>query len=178
MDDLSRREKQVLVELLKNARVTDQEIARKINTSRPTVAKIRQRLEKNGIIRGYGVYTNFERLNINVNAVILYRWVDYKQKRELEENNRFIRSLPEVVMFIKGEGMGSKTDVIISVHENLKEFELFIRRLKEHWGRNVEDVDVFLSSIDGISKRYDVSGPVITQLQRDMRSEPGRVQST
>ncbi|MBD3204102.1 hypothetical protein GF327_07435 [Candidatus Woesearchaeota archaeon] len=49
---------------------------------------------------------------------------------------------------------------------NLKAYEKFIRDIKEYWGTNVTDVEVFLSSIDGIHKRYDVSGPVIHQLKK------------
>jgi ethanolamine utilization cobalamin adenosyltransferase len=106
-------------------------------------------------------------LGLTVNAVILYRWVDYSKKKELTKSIEFVRKQPEVVMFIKGEGMGSKTNVIISVHENLKAYENFIIKLKENWGRNVEDVEVFISSIAGIYKRYDMSEPVINRLKKN-----------
>jgi DNA-binding Lrp family transcriptional regulator len=167
MVDLTKREKEVLIELLKNGRKSDQEIARTIKTSRPTVARIRKRLEQRGLIQGYSTYTKFEELGLTVNAVILYRWVDYSKKKELTKSIEFVRKQPEVVMFIKGEGMGSKTNVIISVHENLKAYENFIIKLKENWGRNVEDVEVFISSIAGIYKRYDMSEPVINRLKKN-----------
>ncbi len=169
MIELTKREKDVLIELLKNGRKSDQEIARKIKTSRPSVARIRKKLEKRGIIQGYSTYTRFEELGLTVNAVILYRWVDYSKKKELSKTIEFVKNLPEVVMFIKGEGMGSKTDVIISVHEDLKAYENFIIKLKEQWGRNVEDVEVFISSISGIYKRYDMSEPVIDRLKKEKR---------
>jgi Lrp/AsnC family leucine-responsive transcriptional regulator len=171
MKQLTKREKQVLVELLKNARVSDQTISKKLGTSRPTIAKIRKRLEQRGYIKGYATYTDFTKVGLTVNAVILFRWIDYTKQTELKKNTEFVKGLPEVIMFIKGEGMGSKTDLIISVHEDLKSFEIFIRKLKEKWGPDVTDVEVFLSSIEGIHKRYDISHPIINRLSKYIGSQ-------
>lgn len=164
MIKLTSREKQVLTELLKNCKTSDQEIARRLKTSRPTIFKIRQRLEKEGIISGYSPIINFEKLNLNLHAAILYRWRDYSKTAELEKNIQFIKSLPEVILFIKGEGMGSKTDLIISMHEDIKDYERFIRKLKYEWKDNIENVEVFLSSIEGISKGYDFASVAIQRL--------------
>lgn len=166
MADLSPRETDVLKELLSNARVTDQEIARKIKTSRPTVAKIRKRLEKRGIITGYATYTCLDKVGLQINAITIYRWNDFSRKKELNDNIKYIKALHPVVMFIKGGGIGSKTNVIISIHENLRMYELFVLDLQEKWGQNVHDVEVFLSSIDGVYKSYDISEPVISKLSR------------
>lgn len=161
---LTSRERQVLIELMKNCKTSDQEIARRLKTSRPTIYKIRKRLEKEGIIKGYAPLVNFEKLNLSLQAVILYRWRDYSKTEELENTVKFIKALPEVILFIKGEGMGSKTDLVISIHEDLRDYERFIRKLKYEWKDNVENVEVFLSSIDGISKGYDLSSPVLQKI--------------
>ncbi|MEM3074554.1 MAG: Lrp/AsnC family transcriptional regulator [Candidatus Pacearchaeota archaeon] len=158
------REKQVLTELLKNCKISDQEIARRLKTSRPTIFKIRERLEKEGVIKRYIPILDFEKLNLNLQSVILYKWRDYSKTKELEKTIKFIKELPEVILFIKGEGMGSKTDLIISLHEDLKDYERFIRRLKYEWKDNVENVEVFLSSMDGISKGYDLSSPALQKI--------------
>ncbi len=164
MVSLTLREKQVLTELLKDCKTSDQEIARRLKTSRPTIFKIRERLEKEGIIKRYMPIVDFEKLNFHLQSVILYKWKDYSKTEELDKNIQFIKSLPEIILFIKGEGMGSKTDLIISMHEDIKDFERFIRKLKYEWKDNVEDVEVFLSSIEGITKGYDLSSPVIHKI--------------
>jgi len=164
MIKLTLRERQVLGELLKNCKISDQEIARKLKTSRPTILKIRKRLGKKGIIKGYSTLIDFEKIGLNLQAVILYRWKDYSKSKELESIIKFISSLPEVILFVKGEGVGSKTDLIISVHEDLKDYEKFIRKLKYQWKDNVENVDVFLSSVDGILKNYEFSSPAISKI--------------
>ncbi len=165
MVKLTIREKQVLVELLKNCKTSDQEIARTLKTSRPTIFKIRERLEKQGIIKGYMPVLDFEKLDLEIHATILFKWRDYSKTEELARVVNFIKNLPEVVLFVKGEGIGSKTDLIISLHKNLREYETFIRRLKYEWKDNVENVETFLSSIEGISKGYDLSNPMINAVQ-------------
>jgi len=164
MIKLTTREKQVLTELLKNCKTSDQEIARKLKTSRPTVYKIRERLEKEGVIKRYMSIIDFEKLNLNLQAVIFYRWKDYSKIEELEKTTKLIKAIPEIILFIKGEGMGGKTDLIISAHEDIKDYERFIRKLKYEWKDNVENVEVFLSSIDGISKGYDLASPILQKL--------------
>ncbi len=164
MIKLTSREKQVLTELIKNCKTSDQEIARKLKTSRPTILKIRKRLEEKGIIKGYTSLIDFEKMGFNIQAVILYRWKDYSKSEELKSTIKFITSLPEVILFVKGEGIGNKTDLIISIHEDLKDYEKFIRKLKYQWKDNVENVDVFLSSIDGIFKNYEFSSPAISKI--------------
>ena len=164
MANLTSREKQVLTELLKDCKTSDQEIARRLKTSRPTIFKIRERLEKEGIIKRYMPIIDFEKLNLHLQAVILYRWKDYSKTTELENIIKFIKSRPEVILFVKGEGMGSKTDLIISIHEDIKDYERFIRKLKYKWKDNVENVEVFLSSVDGMSKAYDLASPAIQKI--------------
>ncbi len=161
---LTTRERQVLSELLKNCKTSDQEIARRLKTSRPTVLKIRKRLEEKELLKGYMPKINFEKLGLSIHAVILYRWKDYSKAKELERIMNLIKSLPEVILFVKGEGLGSKTDLIISVHKDLKDYETFIRRLKYECKDNIESVEVFLSSMEGISKCYDLSSPAINAL--------------
>ncbi len=164
MMKLTLRGKQVLRELIKNCKTSDQEIARKLRTSRPTILKIRKRLEEKGIIKGYTPLIDFEKIGLTIQTVILYRWKDYSKSKELEETINFIKSLPEVILFVKGEGVGSKTDLIVSLHEDLKDYEKFIRKLKYQWKNNVEDTEVFLSSVEGIFKNYDLSSPIISKL--------------
>lgn len=165
MEKLTKRERQVLIELMRNCRTSDQEIARKLKTSRPTVLKVRKRLEEKGVVKGYIPKVNFEKLDISVHSVVLYKWRDYSRVVELEKVIKFIKSLPEVILFIKGEGIGGKTDLIISVHKDLKEYETFIRKLKYEWKDHVESVEVFLSSVDGIFKGYDLASPISAILE-------------
>ncbi len=164
MINLTPREKQVLTELLKNCKTSDQEIARRLKTSRPTIFKIRERLENRGVIKSYVPIIDFEKLNLNLQSVILYSWRNYSKTEELEKTSKLIKNMPEVILSINGEGVGSKTDLIIAIHEDIKDYERFIRKLKYEWKDNVENAEVFLSSIEGISKGYDLTSPVLQKI--------------
>jgi len=170
MEKLTKRESQVLTELLKNAKTTDQEIARRIGISRPGIAKIRERLETRGIIKGYRALPDYEKLGLKIHVILLYRWKDYSKKQELENVTEYIKKLPQVLLFVKGEGMGSKTNAIISLHEQLEDYEKFIRDLKNIWKDNVEDVEVFLSSVSGISKEYYLNSPALEKLKNTQKN--------
>ncbi|GEM_PF-3465174 len=165
MKDLTRRETEVLLEIIKNCKKSDQEIARKVNTSRQTILKIRKKLENLGIIRKYLSLVDFSKLGFNVHAVIMYRWKDYSKKKEFEETTNFIKTQPEIILFIKGEGNGNKTDLIISIHETLKEYEKFIRKLKFFWKDNVDELEIFLSTTENINKDYDFSSFLIKKFE-------------
>ena len=92
MTNLSKREEQVLAELLKNARASDQSIAKKIKTSRPTIAKVRKRLEQKGIILRYATKTNWAKLGLHITAVTIYKWKDYSRKTDIEANIKYIKN--------------------------------------------------------------------------------------
>ncbi len=163
MANLTKREKQVLVELLKNCKLTDQEISRKLKTSRPTVFKIRKRIEEKGLIERYAAIPDIEKFGLRVHALILFKWKDYSKTSELKEVISFIKSLPETVFFARTEN--NKTDVILSLHEGLKEFEEYIKKIKYKLEDNVSDIDVILFSADNIVKSYDVSSLVIDRVK-------------
>ncbi len=165
MLEFSKREFQVLSELLKNSRISDQEIARRLNTSRPGIAKIRQRLEKKGVILGYQPIVDFEKIGLAVHATTLYRWIDYSKQKELGEVSSYIRSLPEVFAFVQGEGAGGKTDAVVSMHPNLQDFEAFVQKLKLCWKNNVDSVEMFISSSSALSANYRVVNPVVWHLK-------------
>ncbi len=162
MENLTKREKQVLIELLKNSKASDQEISKKLRTSRPTVFKIRKRIENKGIIKKYIAVPDTEKMGFAVQALILYRWKDYSKTQELKKTVNFIKSLPEAIFFARGEG--NKTDIIISLHQSLKECEEFIKKIKCKLENNASEIEVFLFSADGILKSYDISSLMIDKI--------------
>jgi DNA-binding Lrp family transcriptional regulator len=156
-DLLSKREKQVFLHLVEDARLSDQEIARKIQTSRPTVSRIRQRLEKQGYIKGYIPRVNFDKLNLSVRSFLLFRWKDFSKKQELQQFDSTIKKIPSVTAYLKGEGFNGRTNIIVSLHEHLEDHARFIELLRETWADNVDGVEVFLSSTSATSKYHDAS---------------------
>jgi len=64
----------VLSELMKNAKLSDRELAKKIGSSQPTVTRTRRKLEKEGYIREYTLIPNFHRLGYEILAVTFFKY--------------------------------------------------------------------------------------------------------
>jgi len=163
MESMTSRERQILLELIRNARISDQEIARRIGTSRPTVLKIRQRLEKK-YIKHYSATVDFTDLGLDVIATTFFRWDDFSKKKEMKQVFDYIRKLPFVIRFCNGVGMGSMTMIIVSVHADFREYEQFYETLQEEGGDNIREAQAFISSTKDMYKRYDHSSVLIKRI--------------
>jgi Lrp/AsnC family transcriptional regulator, leucine-responsive regulatory protein len=70
LDDINRR---LLVELQEDARLTLAELGRRVGLSSPAVAERLQRLERDGVIRGYHADVDPRALGLSLTAVIRIR---------------------------------------------------------------------------------------------------------
>ncbi len=165
MDILTTRERQVLIELCKNSKISDQEMARKVGTSRPTVLKIRKRLEKRYIKR-YTLLLNFADLGLNVMATTFFRWDDFSKKTEMKKVFDWIKKLPYVIRFSNGVGLASMTMIIVSIHKDFSEYESFYEKLQEVGGDNTREVQSFISSTENMHKNYDASSVFLDLLSK------------
>lgn len=163
MEHMTVRERQVLLELIKNARISDQKMARKIGTSRPTVLKIRQRLE-NKYIKNYSATLDFSDLGLDVIATTFFRWDDFSKKKEMKQVFDYIKKLPFVIRFCSGVGMGSMTMIIVSIHIDFREYEQFYEDIQEKGGDNIREAQAFISSTKDMYKKYDNSSVLIKYL--------------
>ncbi|MCJ7633616.1 winged helix-turn-helix transcriptional regulator [Candidatus Bathyarchaeota archaeon] len=62
-------ELKLIAELTKNSRRSDRELAKQLRVSQPTVTRIRNRLEKEGIIREYTIIPDFTRLGYQMASI-------------------------------------------------------------------------------------------------------------
>ena len=81
---LTRNQCTVIKFLLKNARTSDTAIARHLKISLQAVRNIRQKLERNHIIKGYSSIMDYEQLGINIFTIVLYRvtaqtWIEFNE---------------------------------------------------------------------------------------------------
>ena len=59
---LKRIELRLVAELMKNSRKSDRELAKILGISQPTVTRIRNKLEREGVIREYTAIPDFSKL--------------------------------------------------------------------------------------------------------------------
>lgn len=159
------REQQVLFELLKDGRIPDKHIAKKIGTTQPTVTRIRQKLERERFIKKYKALADYEKTGIGLVAFTFFTWGDYTKDSLRESYRAFLLKQPQVMFAARGEGIEGRTTCIISAHRDFKEYEDFVRELRKVGGVNVVRVTQFFSAPGGFLKQYDSTDPVIHAME-------------
>ena len=129
-------ERMVLCELMKNAKISDRELAKKIGSSQPTVTRTRKKIEKERYIREYTVIPNFSKLGYEIMALTFINTNLGSTIEEIEKARKFIRerirNTPlDLIMVERGKGM--KYDgVVISLHKTYESFNKLRDRFKQY----------------------------------------------
>ena len=138
----------VLSELMKNAKLSDRELAKKIGSSQPTVTRTRRKLEKEGYIREYTLIPNFHRLGYEILAVTFFKYkkrFDAKKTRRAKEilSKSFEKGPFEIIMAERGMGCGYNA-IMISVHEDYKSFIDLTNWAHQFYDLELGEMDSFL----------------------------------
>jgi len=139
-------ELRVLSELMKNSRVSDRELAKRLGVSQPTVSRIRNKFEKEGYIKEYTYIPDFVKLGYNLMALTLIKRAEGSKEESslFKEANKYAAKMGfDTVMAVRGMGFGYDA-AIISFHENYSAFLERIREIKQFPGIDVEDVESFI----------------------------------
>ena len=83
----------ILIELQEDARLSFSELGRRVGMTAPAVAERVRRLEERGIIRGYRLELDVERLGLPLQALVRLA----NRGASSQEITRTIRELPEVL---------------------------------------------------------------------------------
>jgi DNA-binding Lrp family transcriptional regulator len=127
----------LVLELLKDSKRSDREIAKVLGISQPTVSRMRIRLVKEGMIREFTVIPDFAKMGYEIMAISCFR------SKVMEELEKVTMARPNIIFASSGQGMG-KNGVIISLHKNYTDFSKFLRDLRLESGDNLRDYDTIL----------------------------------
>ena len=83
---MRKRVKKLLLELLKDSKRSDREIAKVLGVSQPTVSRMRQRLVKEGMIKEFTVIPDFVKMGYEIMAISFF-----KSKRTKETEERAVK---------------------------------------------------------------------------------------
>jgi DNA-binding Lrp family transcriptional regulator len=135
---MKKREKDVLFQLLRNSKLSDREMAKRLNTSQSTITRTRHRLE-NKYIKSYTIVPNLAELDVSLIAFTLLSTTN-PAADTMKKVNEFIEKQPNIVFVGHGEGM-EKTGIFISFHRNFTEYTEFMQKTRlicKGFGENVE----------------------------------------
>ena len=99
---LSSREKHVLLELSKNARLSDRELAAKLKTSQPTITRIRSRLWNEKFVDRFLILPNLEKFGLEFHV---FSFVKVNTPGTLKKLVQWGNENPSVLFAGEGEGL-------------------------------------------------------------------------
>jgi DNA-binding Lrp family transcriptional regulator len=134
--------KELLLELLKDSKRSDRELAKVLGVSQPTVTRMRHRLVKEGLIKEFTVIPDFAKMGYEIMAITCFE----SKVAELEKAMKVTMGKPNVIFASSSHGMG-KNAVMISLHENYTDFSKFLRDIRLEGGDNLRDYDTILISL-------------------------------
>ncbi|MGD8545420.1 MAG: winged helix-turn-helix transcriptional regulator [Candidatus Bathyarchaeota archaeon] len=153
-------ELKVLSELMKNARLSDRELAKRVGCSQPTATRVRNKLEGNAFIKEYTTIPDFSKIGYEIMAFTFFKFSRVNTQEEIEKVRKIIRTglqrgVDEVIMAERGMGM-EYNGVAISLHRRYSDYTKFIDDLQQYSDiLGVSEARSFLVNLrDPIQYRY------------------------
>jgi len=141
---MKKRMMSLLLELLKDSKRSDRELAKVLGVSQPTVSRMRWRLVKRGIIKEFTIIPDFVKMGYEIMAISSFKSI--RAKGITERAVKWIMAKPNIIFAARAEGM-RKNAVIISLHKNYTDFSNFLRDLRLEGGDDLQDYDTLLISL-------------------------------
>ena len=121
-----RLDRQILNILLENARSTHRDIAKKVGCSLGTVNTRIKKLEKEGIIQGYSVHVDYERLGYNIEVMIHIKI----RRGEFYELSKKLINDPHVYLIF--DMTGDYDAEVLARFRNRRELDEFVKKLQQY----------------------------------------------
>jgi len=149
--------KELVRELLKNAKRSDRELAKVLKVSQSTITRTRHKLERNGTIQDYTIIPDFKKMGFEILALTFVKMrSEILTPEAMEEAKKYAAKFPNAIFASTGEGLGM-TGVIISFHPNYNDYHRKLNLLRVDWKDFTEDVQSFVVSIrEGEFKRFSL----------------------
>ena len=147
---MKKREKELLSILLRNSKLSDREIAKKLKTSQSTITRTRHKLERSGIIKSYVTIPNFKKVGVQVMAVTFGK-ANASAENILKKVHAFMQKHPNIMFAATGEGMGM-TGAMVSLHTDFSRYTDFIREFRASLDGDIMDLQSFIIPVDRIDR--------------------------
>ncbi|ODS39834.1 MAG: hypothetical protein A7315_10390 [Candidatus Altiarchaeales archaeon WOR_SM1_79] len=149
--ELTRNERRVLNFLIENGRATDAELSKKLKITSQAIGKIRKKLEREGIIKGYSTIIDYEKLGIKVFAIALFKfipevWKTLKDKHVAER----IRGSNIINFYRIPEG--DVTHIVVYGFRSLDELDHYFHVLQTERGHISEIRKLYIFSAKSLKK--------------------------
>lgn len=134
-------DKNILNTLLDNSRLSYRQIAKKTGVSVSTVMNRVNALEKEGIIKGYTAYLDYEKLGFDVSIICTLKI----SKGKLFEIEKKVATIPGV--FAVYDHTGPKDATIVAKFKNRRTMDAFLKKIQTFDFVHSTETSVVLSTI-------------------------------
>jgi len=165
------RESKILIQLLKNSKLSDREIAKKLKTSQSTITRTRHKLEKR-FIQSYTIVPNLSELDIELIAFTFGK-CSASTPEWMKKVEDFISDQPNVVFAGFGEGMG-KTGFVVSFHKDFSDYTEFMRKSRLACKDPGMTLESFIVSTDKLIRTLDMSKAVESLIEKEEKNNNKR----
>jgi DNA-binding Lrp family transcriptional regulator len=142
----------VIIELLKNSHRSDRELARAIGVSQPTLSRIRERLEKQGMIKEYTIIPDYSQLGFKLLSITFTKMKGPLSKEILDDMKKRARNTMSEhpsALILGNTGMGCNADyVAIAFHKDYGEYTEFMRDIKQFPNVNIDETKSFIIDLN------------------------------
>ena len=143
----------LLLELLKDSKRSDRELAKVLGVSQPTVSRMRSKLVKEGVIKSFTVIPDFVKMGYEILAITLVKTktalgLEDTYEAAHERGIKWLMEQPNIIMSGGCRGMGVD-GFIISVHKSYSDFNEFMFKHKRQLGDQVDNVQTVLVDLGG-----------------------------
>jgi DNA-binding Lrp family transcriptional regulator len=145
-------EVRVLAELMKNSRKSDRELAKVVGVSQPTITRIRNKLEKSGVIKEYTLIPDFKQLGYQIMAVVFMGKPETQNIKESEELRKAAVELekktPQASLtIVDGIGLG-KGRMLIFLYKDYASYTKGLETIRSLPHVEAEELESFLVDLD------------------------------
>jgi DNA-binding Lrp family transcriptional regulator len=144
----------ILFELMKNAKTSDRQLAKKLGVSQPTVTRRRARLEKE-VIDGYTAIPRWDKLGYEILAVTLVKaplrlGAENTMEEAIQKSMQWLKKQPNVIFGGECRGIGV-TGIMFSLHKNYAALDDFLTSHRLQLGHFIEEVNTIIVNLTGKS---------------------------
>jgi DNA-binding Lrp family transcriptional regulator len=154
---MKNREKEIIIQLLRNSKLSDRQVSQKFNISQSTITRIRHKLEKK-VINSYTIVPNLSSLGIKLIAFTLSNCTNPSDST-MKKINEFIEKQPNIVFVGHGEGM-QKTGIFVSFHRDFTEYTNFVQKFRLACKGFGESVESFIVPTDNLLRTLNMANAI------------------
>ena len=169
-------ELRLIGELAKNSRRSDRELAKRLHISQPTVTRVRNKLEKEGIIREYTIMPDFARLGYEMASITFAKMKELPSQKNIDEVMKQAKAMEKMnpsPTIVSMRGIGCNADYVsVAFHKTYSEFTQYMEYIRQIPQVKVDEIKSFV--IDLLDKghfRYLTLSVLADYLQRTKENQ-------